>query len=184
MCTAAGSAEALPAHCRFERITAARICMRSRLCRIAAALPCAVYKGRLRPRPVGGTKNKSPAQKERSQASKKPDFKKSKKGGKEGDGASQSSPSVEIRVVMTDAQAKKAMASSRTVTAHNLARQAGVKISAAHAYLRGAAERGLVKAVGGKSGHRVYAVVDTKVPAKAPGMASTLGTTSGSSKTK
>lgn len=146
--------------------------------------PSAVYKGRLRPRPVGGTKNKSPAQKERSQAAKKPDFKKSKKGGKDGDAASQSSPSVEIRVVMADAQAQKAMASSRTVTAHNLARQTGVKISAAHAYLRGAAERGLVRAAGGKSGHRIYAVVDSKVPAKAPGMASTLGTTSGSSKNK
>lgn len=151
--------------------------------RIARGPPCAVYKGRLRRRPVGGTKNKSPAQKERSQAAKKPDFKKPKKGGKEGDATSQSR-AADIRVVITDAQAQKAMSSARTVTAHNLARQAGVKISAAHAYLRGASERGLIKVAGGKSGHRVYAVVDPKVPAKAPGMASTLGTASGSSKSK
>lgn len=136
------------------------------------------------PRPVGGSKNKSPAQKERSQASKKPGLKKPKKGGKEGDAAAQSGPSVEIRVVMTDAQAQRALSSSRTITAHNLARQAGVKISAAHAYLRGAAERGLVEVAGGKSGHRVYAVVNSKVPPRAPGMSATLGTTSGSSKNK
>ncbi len=146
--------------------------------------PCAVYKGRRAPPAVGGTKNKSPAQKEKSQSSKKPGQKKPKRGDKDGDAASQSAQSVEIRVAITDAKAQKALSSSRTITAHNLARQAGVKISTAHAYLRGAAERGLVEVAGGKSGHRVYAVVGSKVPPRAPGMASTLGTTSGSSKAK
>lgn len=85
---------------------------------------------------------------------------------------------------MTDGQAAKALKSARAVTAHYMAKQAGVKISAAHAYLGAAAGRGVVKAVGGKSGHRVYAVLDTKIPERSPGMAATLGTTSGSSKSK
>lgn len=146
--------------------------------------PCAVYKGHRGRRAVGGTKNKSPAQKEKSQATKRPGPKKAKRGDKDGDSSAPSAPSVEIRVVITDAQAQKALSSSRTVTAHNLARQAGVKISTAHAYLRAAAGRGLVEAAGGKSGHRVYAVAGSKIPARPPGMSSTLGTTSGSSKGK
>jgi len=129
---------------------------------------------------MGGSKNKSPAQKERSQGAKKSDSK-PKKGDKDGQS---STPTAEVRVVMTDAQAERTLKSVRTITSHYLARQAGVKISAAHAYLRDAAGRGLVQAVGGKSGRRIYAVSGSKVPAKAPGMASTLGTTSGSSKSR
>lgn len=129
---------------------------------------------------MGGTKNKSPAQKEKSQSTKRPGPKKAKRGDKDGDASAQSAPTVEIKVVISDAQAQKALSSSRTVTAHNLARQAGVKISTAHAYLRGAAERGQVEVAGGKSGHRVYAVVGSKIPARPPGMSSTLGTTGGS----
>ena len=129
---------------------------------------------------MGGSKNKSPAQKERSQGAKKSDTK-PKKGDKDGQS---SSPSAEIRVVMTDAQAERTLRSVRTVTSNYLARQAGVKISAARAYLRDAAARGLVQDVGGTCGRRVYAVVGSKVPARAPGMASTIGTTGGSSKSK
>lgn len=127
---------------------------------------------------MGGSKNKSPAQKERSQGAKKSDAK-PKKGDKDGQS---SPPAAEIRVVMTDAQAERTLKSARTVTSHYLARQAGVKISAAHAYLRDAAGRGLVQDAGGRSGHRVYAVTDPASPAKALGMASTLGTIGGSSK--
>lgn len=129
---------------------------------------------------MGGSKNKSPAQKERSQGAKKSDSK-PKKGDKDGPS---SPPAAEIRVAMTDAQAERTMRSVRTVTSHYLARQAGVKISAARAYLRDAAARGLVQDVGGTSGRRVYAVVGSRVPARPPGMASTIGTTSGSSKSK
>ncbi|KAF6242027.1 30S ribosomal protein S25 [Nitrosopumilus sp. b1] len=101
---------------------------------------------------MGGSKNKSPAQKEKSQDSKKSDSKKSKKGDKSEGG----SVKAEIRVTLTEQQAAKALKSSKVITVQELARQTGVKISAANAFLIEAAKKGTVKKVGGYSGHHIY----------------------------
>ena len=101
---------------------------------------------------MGGSKNKSPAQKEKSQDSKKSDSKKSKKGDKSEGG----SVKAEIRVKLTEQQAAKALKSSKVITVQELAKQTGVKISAANAFLIEAAKKGTVKKVGGYSGHHIY----------------------------
>ena len=100
---------------------------------------------------MGGSKNKSPAQKERSQTGKKSDTKK-----KKGEKSEGSSVRAEIRVILTEQQAAKALKSSKVITVQDLARQTGVKISAANAFLRDAAGKGTVKRVGGYSGHVIY----------------------------
>ncbi len=100
---------------------------------------------------MGGSKNKSPAQKEKSQY-KKSGSKKSKKSDKSEGG----SPKAEITVTLTEAQASKFIKNAKVITAHELARQTGVKISAANAFLRGATSSGAVQKVGGHSGHYIY----------------------------
>ena len=102
---------------------------------------------------MGGTKNKSPAQKEKSQdESKKGSSKKGKKGEKSEGGA----PKAEISVILTEDQAMKALKGAKVITVQELARQTGVKVSAANSLLRSLAEKGSVKIVGGNSGHRIY----------------------------
>ena len=44
----------------------------------------------------------------------------------------------------------------KAITIHAFARAAGVKISVANAFIKSAEAKGLVKSVGGNSGHRVY----------------------------
>ncbi|MXX21254.1 MAG: MarR family transcriptional regulator [Cenarchaeum sp. SB0665_bin_23] len=62
----------------------------------------------------------------------------------------------EIIVVLTEKQASKYIKNSKVVTAQELARQAGVKTSAANRYLQEAVADGIVKRVGGYSGHWLY----------------------------
>ena len=101
---------------------------------------------------MGGSKNKSPAQKQKSQDGKKADSKKSKKGEKSEGGA----PKAEIRVILTEQQASKAFKGAKVITVQELAKQTGVKISAANAFLKDAVKKGTVKEVGGYSGHHIY----------------------------
>ncbi len=75
-----------------------------------------------------------------------------------GDGGS---PKAEIVVRLDDKQAAKSLKSAKVITVQDLARQTGVKISAANAYLRQAAKNGTVKRVGGYSGHRIYQQVQS-----------------------
>ena len=101
---------------------------------------------------MGGSKNKSPAQKQKSQDAKKTDSKKGKKGDKSEGGSAKA----EITVTLTDQQASKALKSAKVITVQELAKQTGVKISAANAFLKEAAKKGTVKVVGGYSGHHIY----------------------------
>ena len=98
---------------------------------------------------MGGSKKKSPAQQEKSQKDEK---KASKKGKKEESGSAKA----EITVILTDEQASKVLKSSKVVTVQELARQTGVKISAANVYLKKLLESGAVKKIGGHSGHHIY----------------------------
>ncbi|HSG73858.1 MAG TPA: winged helix-turn-helix transcriptional regulator [Nitrosopumilaceae archaeon] len=100
---------------------------------------------------MGGSKKKSPAKQEKSQGDA---GKKSGKKGKKEEGSG--SAKAEISVMLTDEQAMKAIKNAKVITVQELARQTGVKISAANAYLRKSVEKGTVKKIGGHSGHRIY----------------------------
>lgn len=92
-----------------------------------------------------GTKNKPLSSQD------KQDSKKSKSSKSEG-----SAPKAEIIVTLSEEQAAKFIKGAKVITVQDLARQTGVKISAANAFLMQAAKDGKVKRVGGYSGHRIY----------------------------
>ena len=109
---------------------------------------------------MGGSKNKSPAQKEKSQQqgdSKKSGFKKGKKSDKSEGGQKKA----EISVIIDEAEALKFIQRSKVITVQDMARQTGVKISAANAFLKNSAIKGTVKRVGGYSGHHLYQAVSS-----------------------
>lgn len=106
---------------------------------------------------MGGTKKITPAKQDKAQASK--DSKDSKKGKKD---KGESGPrKAEITVMVNEKEAMKIIQNSKVVTVHDLARQTGVKISAANAFLIESTKKGLVKRVGGYSGHHIYQVASS-----------------------
>jgi len=105
---------------------------------------------------MGGAKKKSPAQQEKSQKDES-----SKKAGKKGKKEESGSAKAVITVTLTDEQASKVLKSSKVVTVQELARQTGVKISAANAYLKKSLQSGTVKKIGGHSGHQIYQPVSS-----------------------
>jgi len=104
---------------------------------------------------MGGSKNKSPAQKEKSQKSEAEKKGDAKKKDKDKD-KSRREPKSEISVIVNEPQAMKFIKSSKVVTVQELSRQTGVKISAANAFLLKLLQKGDVKRVGGYSGHHIY----------------------------
>ena len=106
---------------------------------------------------MGGAKKKSPAQQEKSQTDSK-GTKKGKKGEKE---KSEGVSKPEISVILTDEQAMKFLKNAKVITVQELARQTGVKISAANAFLKRSLEQGTVKRIGGYSGHHIYQKVSS-----------------------
>ncbi len=102
---------------------------------------------------MGGSKKPTAAKKD------KPAKDTSKKGKKDkGEGGSRKA---EIVVMLNEQQAMKIIQNSKVLTVQDLARQTGVKISAANAFLRESASKGTVKRVGGYSGHHLYQVVSS-----------------------
>jgi small subunit ribosomal protein S25e len=55
----------------------------------------------------------------------------------------------------------KIIQNSKVITVQDLARQVGVKISAANAFLKESLNKGTVKRVGGYSGHHLYQSVSS-----------------------
>ena len=104
---------------------------------------------------MGGSKNKSPAQKEKSQ--KKDDTsKKSKKAEKSND--SKTVPSV----IIDEEKATKYINDSSVITVQDLARQTNVKISEANSFLKKLLKNGTIERVGGFSGHHLYKSISSK----------------------
>ena len=60
---------------------------------------------------------------------------------------------------MDEGQAMKAVRTLRAITSQALARATGVKVSVANAFLRSLETKGVVRLIGGYSGHRIYEVV-------------------------
>lgn len=104
---------------------------------------------------MGGSKNKSPAQKQKTQtneSSKKSGEKKKGKKKESGEGASKA----EITVIVNEEQAMKFIKNAKVITVQELARHLGVKISATNSFLKKLSNDGAVKRVGGFSGHHIY----------------------------
>ena len=101
---------------------------------------------------MGGAKKPTAAKKDASQK----DSKKSKKDKGEG-----GPKKAEITVMVNEQQATKIIQNAKVITVQDLARQTGVKISAANKFLRESTEKGIVKKVGGYSGHHLYQAVSS-----------------------
>ncbi len=102
---------------------------------------------------MGGAKKPTAANKDKSGGSK--DTKKKKDKGEGGP------KKAEIVVILDEKQAMRVIQNSKVITVQDLARQTGVKISAANAFLKASAEKGTVKRVGGYSGHHLYQPVSS-----------------------
>ncbi|HEX9677742.1 hypothetical protein [Nitrososphaera sp.] len=61
-----------------------------------------------------------------------------------------------LAVVIEEPVGMKAIAGMRAITIQSVAKVANVKISVANSFIKSLEARGLVKKVGGYSGHRVY----------------------------
>jgi small subunit ribosomal protein S25e len=64
-----------------------------------------------------------------------------------------------LAVVVEEPVGMKALQGMKAITAQALARNIGVKISVAGAFIKSLEQKGVVKSVGGYSGHRVYQIV-------------------------
>jgi small subunit ribosomal protein S25e len=64
-----------------------------------------------------------------------------------------------LAVIVEEPVGMKALQSMKSITAQGFARNIGVKISVAGAFIRSLEQKGVIKSVGGYSGHRVYQLV-------------------------
>ena len=104
---------------------------------------------------MGGSKNKSPAQKEKSQK-KDAGTKKSKKGDKKDQSKTNTS------VIIDEGKAIKYINDAKVITVQDLARQTDVKISEANSFLHKLLKNGTVERIGGFSGHHLYKSISGK----------------------
>jgi small subunit ribosomal protein S25e len=65
-----------------------------------------------------------------------------------------------LTVIINEGQAMKSIRLLKPITSQALARANGVRISVANAFLRSLETKGIVKAIGGYSGHRLYELVN------------------------
>lgn len=65
-----------------------------------------------------------------------------------------------LSVLVEESQGRRAIQSTKAITAQGVSRASGVKISVANAYIKSLETRGVVKAIGGYSGHRVYKLIE------------------------
>ena len=104
---------------------------------------------------MGGSKNKSPAQKEKSQK-KDAATKKSKKTEKGNESKTR------LSVIIDEGKATKYINDSKVITVQDLARQTDVKISEANSFLQKLLKNGTIERVGGFSGHHLYKSISSK----------------------
>ena len=107
---------------------------------------------------MGGSKNKSPAQKEKSQKQKQDAGSKKPKKSEKGD----TSAKTTLSVTIDESQATKYINETKVITVHDLARQTNVKISEANSFLQKLLKNGTVERVGGFSGHHLYKSISGK----------------------
>jgi small subunit ribosomal protein S25e len=105
---------------------------------------------------MGGSKKKSPAQQQKTQTDEASKKSGEKKKGKKKDKSEEGSAKAEISVIVNEENAMKFIKGAKVITVQELARQTGVKVSAANAFLKKLLKEGTVKRIGGFSGHHIY----------------------------
>jgi len=101
---------------------------------------------------MGGDKKKGAAQMEKTQDTGKT----KKESGKKDKKQEKQEKKAEITVIVDEEQALRLLKSNRFITAQELSRQTGVKISTANACLVNLVKKGTLKRTGGFSGHWIY----------------------------
>ena len=99
---------------------------------------------------MGGSKNKSPAQKEKLQK-RGSDSKDTKKTEKVKPKSTQN-----VSVIADKSQANNYIKNAKVITTQDFAKHMGVKISTANSYLKKSLKIGTIKKIGGFSGHFIY----------------------------
>ena len=72
---------------------------------------------------------------------------------------SKSQQKQKLAVTIEEPQGIKAIQGMKAITTQSVARNIGVKISVANAFIKSLEAKGIVKAEGGYSGHRVYHLI-------------------------
>ena len=104
---------------------------------------------------MGGSINKTPAQKEKSQK-KDAESKKSKKSEKS------NATKTDLSVIIDETKAMKYINEAKVITVQDLSRQTEVKISEANSFLQKLLKNGTIERVGGFSGHHLYKSITGK----------------------
>ncbi len=100
---------------------------------------------------MAGTKKVNPATQKKTSPSGQKDSKKGKK-----DKGESGPKKAEVTVILNEQEATKIVQHAKVITVHDLARQTGVKVSAANVFLKDALKKGIIEKVGGFSGHYIY----------------------------
>jgi len=111
---------------------------------------------------MGGTKKKSLSSSSKSQEGASPQTPTEKKEEKKSKGQKQQR--AKVTVLLDEKQGLKTLSGLKAVTPQALARNLGVKISVANAFIRSLESQGSVRCVGGYSGHRVYELLQEVKP--------------------
>jgi small subunit ribosomal protein S25e len=101
---------------------------------------------------MGGAKKKSIGSQEKTSKETPTADEKTKKGEKKGP-IKQKQKSL---IAIEESQGLKTLKSMKPITSQSLARSMGVKISIANSFLRLLESKGILKSIGGYSGHRIY----------------------------
>ncbi len=84
----------------------------------------------------------------------------SKKGKKDKEkSTSKAQEKAKLSVFLEEDIGLRTINSMKAITAQELARNAGVKISVANAFIKSLESKGIVRCVGGYSGHKVYQLI-------------------------
>lgn len=100
---------------------------------------------------MGGAKKKSIGNQEKTSKDSPAADEQGKKGEKKGPIKKQKSS-----IVIEEPQGLKTIKNMKPITCQALARLMGVKISVANSFLRSLESKGIVRTIGGYSGHRIY----------------------------
>ena len=100
---------------------------------------------------MGGAKKKSIGSQEKTSTETPSADEKTKKGEKKGPFKQK-----QKSIVIEEPQGLKTIKNMKPITCQALARLMGVKISVANSFLRSLETKGIVRSIGGYSGHRIY----------------------------
>ena len=108
---------------------------------------------------MGGNKQKTAVGSSDKANTQVGDTKSSKKEDSKKIGSKQQQQRQKLSVLVEEPQGLKLLQNMKAITIQSYARSAGVKISVANAFIKSAESKGIVRNVGGYSGHKVYELV-------------------------